>query len=98
MLGGLNGRPYIEARAAGVAPRDRGRAMRLSTSSDPDSGLVAITLADEQGHMVRSRVVSAEVAERVGYLFLGMAAAARAKGERTAFVNLDEVVLAAESD
>ncbi|MDD7918268.1 hypothetical protein [Actinomycetospora callitridis] len=54
-----------------------------------------ITLADEQGHAVRSRVVSAEVAERVGYLFLGMAAAARARGEQTALVDLDEVVLVA---
>ncbi|WP_433784731.1 hypothetical protein ACQPX6_00605 [Actinomycetospora sp. CA-101289] len=72
--------------------------MQVSTSSDADSGLVAITLADEQGHAVRSRVMSADVAERVGYLFLGIAVAARARGERIAYIDLDEVVAAAESD
>jgi hypothetical protein len=72
--------------------------MRVSTSSDPDIGLVAITLADEQGHAVRSRIVSAAVAERIGYLFLGIAAAAGARGERTAFVDLDEVVSIAQAD
>lgn len=41
---------------------------------------------------------SAEVAEGLGSLFLGMAAAARARGEQTPFVDLDEVVLVAESD
>jgi hypothetical protein len=72
--------------------------MQVSTSSDADSGLVAITLADEQGHAVRSRVMSADVAERVGYLLLRIAVAARARGERIAYVDLNEVVAAAESD
>jgi hypothetical protein len=72
--------------------------MQVSMSSDADSGLVAITLADEQGHAFRSRVMSADVAERVGYLFLGIAVAARARGERIAYIDLDEVVSAAESE
>ena len=42
--------------------------------------------------------MSADVAERVGYLFLGIAVAARARGERMAYIDLDEVGSAAESD
>jgi len=71
-------------RAMGSAP--------VMVSSNPMSGVVL------PSPWANARVMSAHVAERVGYLFLGIGVAARARGERIASIDLDEVVAAAESD
>ena len=60
----------------------------LSFSEEPGSGLVAVTLTDEAGEVVQSRVVSADELPRI----TARARALVARGDATAFVTLDELV------
>ena len=62
--------------------------MPLSFSEEPGSGLVAVTLTDEAGEVVQSRVVSADELPRI----TARARALVARGDATAFVTLDELV------
>lgn len=63
--------------------------MPLSFSEEPGTGLVAVTLTDEGGEVVQTRVVSSDELARI-------AARARALVEQgdgaAAFVTLDELV------
>jgi hypothetical protein len=61
----------------------------LAFSEQPDTGLVAVTLTDDDGTVLQSRVVSADEIARI-------ARRARAAVERSngaaAFVTLDELI------
>ncbi len=69
--------------------------MPLAFSEQPDTGLVAVTLTDDDGAVLQSRVVSAEEIGRI-------AARARAAVERTdgaaTFLTLDELIDGTPSD
>lgn len=60
----------------------------LSMSEEPGSGLVAVTLTDEDGEVVQTRVVSADELHRI----TARARALVARGDATSFVTLDELV------
>jgi hypothetical protein len=60
----------------------------LSFSEEPGTGLVAVTLTDESGGIVQSRVVSAHDLPQV----TARARALVARGESAAFVTLDELI------
>jgi hypothetical protein len=65
------------------------RSVPLAFSEQPDTGLVAVTLTDDDGTVLQSRVVSADEIARI-------ARRARAAVERSdgaaAFVTLDELI------
>lgn len=63
--------------------------MPLAFSEQPDTGLVAVTLTDDAGEVLASRVVSAEEIGRIARR--ARAAVERASG-RASFVTLDELV------
>lgn len=60
----------------------------LSFSEEPGTGLVAVTLTDEDGAIVQTRVVSADELPRI----TARARALVARGDATAFVTLDELI------
>lgn len=60
----------------------------LSFSEEPEAGLVAVTLTDENGGVVQTRVVSADELPRI----TARARALVARGDATAFVTLDELI------
>ena len=76
-------------RGIGVAGRPRLDGVPLSFSEEPGTGLVAVTLTDEDGEIVQTRVVSSDELARI-------AARARALVEQgdggATFVTLDELV------
>jgi hypothetical protein len=74
---------------ARIARSTYARRVPLAFSEQPDTGLVAVTLTDDDGTVLQSRVVSAEEIARI-------ARRARAAVERSngadAFVTLDELI------
>ena len=62
--------------------------MPLSFSEQPETGLVAVTLSDDDGTVLQSRVVTSEELQRV----VERARALAAKGDATAYVTLDELI------
>lgn len=62
--------------------------MPLSFSEEPGTGLVAVTLTDDDGGIVQSRVVTIDELPRI----TARARALVARGDATAFVTLDELI------
>ncbi|TCK20197.1 hypothetical protein [Pseudonocardia endophytica] len=62
--------------------------MPLSFSEEPGTGLVAVTLTDDDGEIVQTRVVSADELKRI----TARARALVARGDAVPFVTLDELV------
>ncbi len=60
----------------------------LSFSEEPGTGLVAVTLTDEDGEVVQTRVVSADELQRI----TARARALVARDGAGAYVTLDELV------
>ena len=60
----------------------------LSFSEEPGTGLVAVTLTDEDGEVVQTRVVSADELRRI----TARARALVARDGAAAYVTLDELV------
>lgn len=63
-------------------------AVPLSFSEEPGTGLVAVTLTDEGGGIVQTRVVSTDELPRI----TARARALVARGDASAFVTLDELI------
>lgn len=62
--------------------------MPLSFSEQPETGLVAVTLTDDDGSVRQSRVVSAEELERI----VARARALSARGDASPWITLDELI------
>lgn len=65
--------------------------MGLSFSEEPETGLVAVTLTDDDGEVVQTRVVSADELARIAATARRASARAAERGE-PAFVTLDELI------
>ncbi|WP_018331561.1 hypothetical protein [Actinomycetospora chiangmaiensis] len=65
--------------------------MPLSFSEERETGLVAVTLTDESGEVVQTRVVGADELSRIAAAARRAAARARERGEPL-FVTLDELI------
>ncbi|WP_433803435.1 hypothetical protein [Actinomycetospora sp. CA-084318] len=65
--------------------------MPLSFSEERETGLVAVTLTDENGEVVQTRVVGADELGRIAAAARRAAARAQARGEPL-FVTLDELI------
>ncbi len=65
--------------------------MGLSFSEEPEAGLVAVTLTDDDGEVVQTRVVSADELARIAAAARRATARAAERGEPL-FVTLDELI------
>ncbi|MCD2185690.1 hypothetical protein [Actinomycetospora soli] len=65
--------------------------MPLSFSEERETGLVAVTLTDESGEVVQTRVVGADELGRIAAAARRAAARAQERGEPL-FVTLDELI------
>lgn len=65
--------------------------MGLSFSEEPGTGLVAVTLTDDEGELVQTRVVSVDELGRIAAAARRASARAAERGEPL-FVTLDELI------
>ncbi|MFC5062474.1 hypothetical protein [Actinomycetospora atypica] len=65
--------------------------MGLSFSEEPGTGLVAVTLTDDDGELVQTRVVSVDELGRIAAAARRASARAAERGEPL-FVTLDELI------
>ena len=62
--------------------------MPLSFSEQPETGLVAVTLTDDDGTVRQTRVVTAEELQRV----VARARALSKRGDGSGYITLDELI------